>query len=94
MVQQCAFAPEGHLRIAQRFIAGKVDNARISGVPEGRLKRLTAPFFSRPSGTFGLLTYSPAINRWAIFKRPSGTGKGGLPIKSVKLSVAKATSHK
>ncbi len=44
---------------------------------KGALRRRTildAVFFSRPSGTYGSVRHPlPAINRWAIFNRPSGT---------------------
>jgi hypothetical protein len=38
------FALEGHLRIAQRFIAG-IEKPETFSVPEGRLKRSAPPCF-------------------------------------------------
>ena len=69
------FAPEGQLRIAQRFIAG-LRKIEMPQVPDGRLKLAAEMAFRRPSGAtkrFGYLV--PAINRWAIVKRPAGTSQ-------------------
>jgi mono/diheme cytochrome c family protein len=66
-------APEGHLRIAQRFIAGLGSRAARS-CPVGTLESLVAGF-SRPYGTQSIVgwIHHPAINRWAIVNRPYGT---------------------
>jgi hypothetical protein len=61
-------APEGHLRIAQRFIAGECVALRAI-CPVGTTERFNCPY-----GTSGVFEISnPAMNRWAIFNRPSGT---------------------
>ena len=36
---------------------------------------------------------NPAINRWAILKRPSGTGKRRLSIECLSSIMARATSY-
>src|SRR5579862_7576705 len=65
--------PKGHLKIAQRFIAGWAET-RTPWSPEGTTEPLGAIRFSRPSGTGGFAPFGfPAVNCWAIFICPSGT---------------------
>ena len=67
--------PEGQMKIAQRFNAGR--NARPEQVPKGRLKDGTTPYaFSRPFGTQILPTSFPALKRQATLElslRDSGS---------------------
>ena len=69
-----ASAPEGQPKIAQRFIAGwrkPATAARPVGTPETpSAAGLQASL--RDTHAFQASVY-PAINRWAIIKRPSGT---------------------
>jgi hypothetical protein len=52
-----------------------------------------AAFFIRPSGTTNLARDpNPAINRWAILNRPSGTGfhmNAGLDASATPLNIAR-----
>jgi len=66
--------PEGRSKVAQQFTAGKMGNAGMSRVPEGRLKTWIYHPFSRPYGTPCTISRSryPAINRWATVKCPYG----------------------
>ena len=71
-------APEGHIENSPaiyRWVA-KIDR-NIDPVPEGRLKTCVAARVSVvPPGLSDLVRVRyPAINRWAIFKRPSGAGR-------------------
>jgi hypothetical protein len=63
------FYPEGMVENSLAFQRWVSTRARISpeGTTEGR--RL-----SRPSGTRPDLAINPALKRWAILNRPSGTG--------------------
>jgi hypothetical protein len=78
--RQYAFAPEGHLIVAQRFIAGWTDAPIFAPVPEGRVKTAmcVAIQLSLRDNGIGLAFSDPAMNRWAIFDRPSGTKKRKL----------------
>ena len=64
------------MRIAQRFIAG-VRSLPPKSRRDGRTRWLECEqaerYFFRPDGTFFVLGGGPAMNRWAIFGRPSGT---------------------
>jgi hypothetical protein len=70
-------APEGHLRIAQRFIAGTSVGKVLPEVPKGRLKGTTDPRLqpSLRDSQIATLPIFPAVNCWAILNRPSGTAK-------------------
>jgi hypothetical protein len=64
--------PEGRLMIAQHFSAG--DRRRFLVHSPGGTTETWRQTFSRPSGTtHSDLPCNPAMNRWAIIKRPSGT---------------------
>ena len=69
------FAPEGRSIIAQQFTAGEM--GRIGGVssPGGTIEVISHGQISTvPPGRNNLYPPSfPAINRWAIFNRPSGS---------------------
>jgi len=61
-------------RIAQRFIAGDAGRRTVR-VPEGRLNG-TQPFLR----DFVAWAFAfPALKRWAIVNRPSGTSLAGIP---------------
>jgi hypothetical protein len=68
-----SFIPEGWSRLAQRFNAGI--SVREVLVPKGRLMRTLV---SRPFGTCPTPRPLPALKRWAIVGRPSGTGSGRI----------------
>jgi hypothetical protein len=68
-----SFIPKGWSRLAQRFNAGI--SVHEVQVPKGRLK---CNRVSRPFGTCATLRPHPALKRWAIVGRPSGTGSGRL----------------
>ena len=74
--------PEGRLRIAQRFIAGLERRLRPI-VPEGRLKQRARSTFQPSLRDWkGICEFcDPAINRWAIFKCPSGAKTRGRSIQ-------------
>ena len=64
--------PEGHLRLAQRFNAGK--SATKRQVPKGRLNSgARAVPTAVPSGLRPQRTLFPALKRWASLRCPSGT---------------------
>jgi len=72
---------EGRLRVAQHFSAGETGDLGRFSVPEGRLK----PYFEarfqlslRDKLVLGRLR-DPAMNRWAILKRPSGSKSSQFP---------------
>jgi len=80
MAQRHAFAPEGHLRLAQRFIAG-------SGVPQGRFSPggtiesdLSLCVAIVPPGLDGALKSSPSSHV------PPGRTIRGRPINSLTVS--------
>jgi hypothetical protein len=56
------------MKIAQRFNAGI--QVWLYQVPKGRLKLRSV---GRPFGTYAFGRPHPALKRWAIFGRPSGT---------------------
>ena len=56
------------MRIAQRFNAGF--EVWLYQVPKGRLNLRSV---GRPFGTYAFGRRYPALKRWAIFRRPSGT---------------------
>ena len=72
--------PVGRGKIAQRFIAG-VRSLWAKSRRDDRMfwlehKEAERSFF-RPDGTSFFVRGGPAMNRWAIFGRPSGTLVGG-----------------
>ena len=73
VVKHC-FVPEGHSIIAQQFTAGATEVVIPTTRPVGTAERYASQF-NRPygtDGTFGVPFY-PAMNRWAIVQRPSGS---------------------
>jgi len=85
------FAPEGHVRIAQRFIAGSGVHQAISS-PGGTAEMSCVTLIQSSLRDYPFSRFSnPAINRWAIFKRPSGTGKHALNLEFVSPIMASAT---
>src|SRR5206468_12946550 len=65
-------APEGQMKIAQRFNAGR--KSRPEQVPKGRLTGGANRYsFSRPFGTQVLRLTFPALKRRATLKCSSGT---------------------
>lgn len=72
------FVPEGQPIIAQRFIAG-FGSQRLSPVGTAECPGLNLP--AVPTG-LRVDAIFPPINRWAIFKRPSGTFR----LKQLRLS--------
>ena len=71
----CPCPGRGSIEIAQRFIAGINLHRGLIQPPEDD-SNYHSPLFSILSPARGPLRLpNPAINRWAIIKRPSGTGK-------------------
>jgi len=67
-----SFVPEGHSRIAQRFNAGNDAYNQPIQAPPGATETLpNRSFVPELSGVCGRT--APAMNRWAIVARPSGT---------------------
>jgi len=74
------FVPEGRLTVAQQFTAGDMDDQGVLS-PVGTTECIVfGRTFNRPYGTKDICRaiHDPAINRWAILKRPSGSGQRDL----------------
>jgi hypothetical protein len=70
-----AFDPEGRSTIARQFTAGKENPATPLTSPVGTAE-MELQWFNRPYGTEAEARcgpFHPAMNRWAIVKRPSGS---------------------
>ena len=66
------FAPEGLVKIAQRFIAGKKSITSFQSRRDD-WNDANPSFSAVPAGLESHLLMFPAINRWAIVGRPYGT---------------------
>src|SRR5437867_3398799 len=77
--------PEGHATIAQRFSVGNpvLCESRPEGTAEAGRKAIG---FSRPFGTCPRAAVNPTLKRWAILRRPSGTGTPSNFPKSLPLA--------
>jgi hypothetical protein len=68
------FVPWGRSIIAQQFTAGDIDKIERILSPVGTVEGMRRGRFSIvPTGRAGyFFPHDPAMNRWAIFKRPYG----------------------
>ena len=65
--------PEGRVIVAQQFTAGKIGGQGKIASPEGTVESVLSRLVSnRPYGTNTFFLPNPAMNRWAIVKRPYG----------------------
>jgi hypothetical protein len=65
--------PEGRVIVAQQFTAGKIGSQGRIASPGGTVENVLSRLVSnRPYGTITFFLPNPAMNRWAIVKRPYG----------------------